>query len=204
MKDQRALSVAVMVEPRVALAVELFARFCEAQAPGPIERLLAGFHSSESQATFRRQGAMWHLGFGGEDGFFLPDRKGLGHIHQLMTKPNEEVPALLLAAGPESFQRLRAQRRQELLDNPGRRDLRNAPDVVAVGEYLRAGERLGGRSREFADAAERARCAVTQAVASACRAIAPHSPSLREHLKRSIFTGNMCLYRPMDPIDWRL
>ena len=54
---------------------------------------------------------------------------------------------------------------------------------------------LGGRSRSFADVAERARTSVRKAIKRAIDDIATASPAIGEHLARSVSTGSVCCYR---------
>jgi hypothetical protein len=55
---------------------------------------------------------------------------------------------------------------------------------------------LGGRSRAFASAAERARTAVRKAVRRALDQLEEADPELGGALRRSIQTGRLCCYRP--------
>ncbi len=55
---------------------------------------------------------------------------------------------------------------------------------------------LGGRTRRFADEAERARVNVTRAIRSAIRKIETQAPELGAHLDRCVTTGGQCLYDP--------
>jgi tetratricopeptide (TPR) repeat protein len=65
---------------------------------------------------------------------------------------------------------------------------------------------LGGRHRRAGSPAERARVSVTRAIRAALARIAEQSPTLGEHLERTIRTGTFCSYSP-DPRalpDWHL
>jgi AAA ATPase domain len=75
---------------------------------------------------------------------------------------------------------------------------------VLVTELARA-LGLGGRDRRAASPSERARVSVTRAIRAALARIREHSPTLGEHLERTIRTGTFCSYVP-DPRapDWRL
>lgn len=70
--------------------------------------------------------------------------------------------------------------------------------AVAVG--------LGGRDRQAASAAERARINVTRAVKAALARIAEHSAALDDHLDRTVRTGIYCSYTPdpRSPISWQI
>jgi tetratricopeptide (TPR) repeat protein len=65
---------------------------------------------------------------------------------------------------------------------------------------------LGGRDRRAASPSERARVSVTRAIRAALARIREHSPTLGEHLDRTIRTGTFCSYvpDPRAPVDWRL
>jgi hypothetical protein len=76
---------------------------------------------------------------------------------------------------------------------------------VLVTELARA-LGLGDRDRRAASPSERARVSVTRAIRAALARIREHSPTLGEHLERTIRTGTFCSYvpDPRAPIDWRL
>ena len=63
-------------------------------------------------------------------------------------------------------------------------------------EELRAQTGLGGRSRHFADDAERARIAVGKAIRRALQRISAADPLIGEELRDAIQTGMLCCYRP--------
>jgi hypothetical protein len=52
-------------------------------------------------AVFRRDGALWELGFGGTV-VHMPDLKGLADIATLLANPEKEIHSLDLSAGPAS------------------------------------------------------------------------------------------------------
>jgi hypothetical protein len=162
-----------------------------------------------SDAVFRLRGGVWDLRLADSE-CLLPDRKGLRYIHQLLRSPGQAVAALRLAAGEEAFERLRAQRRQPLLDHQGRRELNAAISAASdsgpsqVGQYVRSATGRGGRTRTFATEAERARGAVLKAITSAIAAIDRHCPEIAHHLRASIDTGNFCVYRPIVFVEWEL
>jgi non-specific serine/threonine protein kinase len=55
---------------------------------------------------------------------------------------------------------------------------------------------LGGRHRKAASDAERARVNVTMRIRKAIARLREHSPSLADHLARSVRTGAACMYSP--------
>lgn len=65
---------------------------------------------------------------------------------------------------------------------------------------------LGGRDREIASPAERARVNVTRSIRSCIARIEPHSPALAGHLSEAVRTGTFCSYLPSpdDRPTWRL
>jgi hypothetical protein len=66
---------------------------------------------------------------------------------------------------------------------------------VLVEELARAAG-LGGRDRQMASPAERARVNVTKAIRTAIKLAGRESPALEEHLTASIHTGRFCSYAP--------
>jgi hypothetical protein len=69
-------------------------------------------------------------------------------------------------------------------------------EIEALTGELASAVGLGGRDRETASPAERARVSVTKAIQTALRSIGRESPALAEHLAASIQTGRFCLYAP--------
>ena len=75
-------------------------------------------------------------------------------------------------------------------------------DFIAA--ELAAALGLGGRDRLVGDRVERARKAVAMRIGTALRAIAEVHPRLARHLQTSVATGRFCVYRPEEPVTWRL
>jgi hypothetical protein len=69
-------------------------------------------------------------------------------------------------------------------------------EIEALTGELASAVGLGGRDRETASPAERARVSVTKAIQTALRSIGRESPELAEHLAASIQTGRFCSYAP--------
>lgn len=65
---------------------------------------------------------------------------------------------------------------------------------------------LGGRDRKAGSDSERARLNVTRTIRAALDRLQKHSPSLGDHLARSVQTGTFCSYRPdaLTKISWDL
>jgi hypothetical protein len=178
---------------------------------------------------FRRDGAVWRLGYGGTV-VHLPDAKGLRDLHQLLSRPGAEIPAVELldpAAGPElvaarrmggdpllddeakaSYKRRLGQLDGAIDDAARRGDDSRAAELdrerhALLGE-LRAAAGLAGRSRRLGDEAERARKTVTARIRDALRRLDERHPGLAAHLRESVSTGATCRYAPAPPIAWRL
>jgi eukaryotic-like serine/threonine-protein kinase len=69
-------------------------------------------------------------------------------------------------------------------------------EIDALTGELASAIGLGGRDRETASPAERARVSVTKAIQTALRSIRRESPELADHLAGSIQTGRFCSYAP--------
>ncbi len=173
--------------------------------------------------TFRFDGAVWVLGFGGRT-VHMPDAKGLRDLRYLLGRPGVDVPATELAhpeGGAEAvaahamggdpvlddeartrYRRHLAQLDEEIerADALGRDDRAAVLDRerAALLEELRAAAGLGGRARRLGDEAERARKAVTARIRDTLRRLDQHHPELAAHLRASVTTGARCAYRPPD------
>ena len=157
----------------------------------------------------------------------IPARRGLEHLHTLLSRPGVEVPALRLAGGAEAVeqaglgevidaQALAAYRRR-LAQIDTELDEADAVGDAGAGERLQA-ERsallaqvsaatgLGGRPRTSGSGAERARVTVRKAIATALDAIHSADPVVARHLTTRVRTGLRCCYEPDPdaPVDWRL
>ncbi|WP_328708266.1 AAA family ATPase [Microbispora hainanensis] len=180
-------------------------------------------------AEFRRDGAVWTLGFGGHT-VRLPDAKGLRDLHLLLSHPGADLPAVRLL-DPEGGElvvaargmggdavldeeaKARYRRRLALLDEEidraaGRRDDGRAAEFdrerAALLAELRSASGLGGRDRRLGDEAERARKAVTARIRDVLRKLDHLHPALAAHLRAAVSTGATCRYQPGHEITWRL
>ncbi|WP_166375834.1 ATP-binding protein [Aeromicrobium phragmitis] len=178
---------------------------------------------------FRRDGALWRLGWKGE-AVTLPHAKGLADLHTLITASGADISSadllnphhdpqveatLRLRAEPvlddtaRQQYRTRLEELDELLDAAGlagdveRRDALLVERTALIDE-LRAATRIGGRPRRLGDETERARKTVTARIRDALRKIDAAHPALGAHLRGSVNTGTFCSYRPSEPVDWRL
>ena len=78
-------------------------------------------------------------------------------------------------------------------------------EIEALVQALRSVVGLGGRTRQMASPAERARQSVTKAIKAAAERIAAESPALARHLASTLRTGTYCVYDPDPrlPVTWR-
>jgi hypothetical protein len=184
--------------------------------------------TSMPDAAFRREGEIWTIAFAGET-IRMRDAKGLRYIAILLGAPGSEIHAGDLVGAVEGV-RPAPSVREPVLDAAAKdayrrrlqdlsEDLEQArdwgdPERVArieleiealTGELARAAG-LGGRDRELASPAERARVSVTKAIRTTIRAIDNNCPPLGAHLSASIHTGRFCSYAPPGeaPPHWAL
>jgi hypothetical protein len=169
---------------------------------------------------------VWFVGRGSEESA-IPARRGLEHLHALLTQPGTEVPALRLAGGVETVEQaglgevvdaraLTAYRRRlaeidtELDEADSWGDAARGAKLTAEREALlaevSAATGLGGRMRTSGSGAERARVTVRKAIATALDAIHAADPVVARHLISHVRTGLRCCYDPDPdaPVEWRL
>lgn len=178
-----------------------------------------------AEAELVRSGDVWAVGWGGLRQH-LKHAKGLADIATLVQNPGTGIAALTLAEGIPSV--APGVSTQPLLDDQARREFRQRlrdidvelGEAEAHGDLARQGklsdERqallaelsaaagLGMRRRSFPSDAERARKAVTARLRDAIARVRSVHPSLGEHLDGAITTGLTCVYKPAQPIRWRL
>jgi len=180
--------------------------------------------------VFRREGALWTLGYGGVT-VRMRDARGLADLAALLAVPGREIPAADLVAAAGSGQAGRADLRlgaDEVLDGTARRQLRqrlaDLDEEIAEADAWADPERasraraerdalvsevaaatgLAGRARRLGDQDERARKAVTARIRDVIGRIERVHPSLGAHLRASVTTGTRCCYSPPAPASWRL
>ncbi|MGJ9423315.1 ATP-binding protein [Aeromicrobium sp. CF3.5] len=178
---------------------------------------------------FRREATVWMIGLG-EELIPVPDTKGMGDLHSLISNPGVEISSMQLlnptgaadidratrfGGDPMVDQTAREQYRARLntldamLDEAGwdghvaRRDELSAERDALIAE-LRAATGLGGRSRVLGDQAERARKTVSARIRDTFRKLDTQHRALAAHLRDSVSTGTHCRYSPSVPVDWRL
>jgi hypothetical protein len=177
---------------------------------------------AEQAATIRRQGRHWTLTLGQRQAI-VGDRVGVRHLVQLLTHPGEPVPVLALA-GADAGRELAAPAQQPVLDQAARAAYRRRvsqlgdelagasgarasalrAELDALMDELRRSTGKGGRSRHFADPAERARTAVRKGIKRAIDEIAAADPDLGALLRTTVTTGATCCYTPAPerPVRW--
>jgi hypothetical protein len=196
------------------------------------ERLEAGTdptsEPARSTAMTLRPGlaGVWFVGRGSTESA-IPARRGLEHLHALLTHPGTDLPALHLAGGAETVDQaglgsviddraLAAYRRRlaeidtELDEADAQSDAPRSTALAAERDALlqqvSAATGLGGRPRHTGSSAERARVTVRKAIATALDAIHAVDPVVARHLTTQVRTGLTCRYEPDPdaPVDWRL
>lgn len=181
-----------------------------------------------------RDGKFWTLSCGGAS-HRLKDSRGLRFLAHLLRNAGQEFHVLdligLVAGEPPDPRAPRAQggagallddraksayrarvealrediEEAERFNDRGRAE-RAREELEAISEQLAAAVGLGGRNREAASAAERARSTVTQRIKDAIRKIGTEEPTLGGALSRAVKTGTFCVYRADagSPITWHL
>jgi TolB-like protein len=175
-----------------------------------------------ASATFRREGTLWTLAFGGSSAR-LTHQKGFLDLAQLLARPGTEMHCLELADRPvetggdvpvlddRARRELRARvhdLQQDIDDADAAHDTgraeRGREELDRIVEHLTGALGLGGRPRQLGSPAERARSAVTWRIRNAIKKIASAHPRLGRHLEHGVRTGTFCVYEPETPIDWAL
>ncbi len=155
----------------------------------------------------------------------VPARKGMVHLHLLLSRPGTGIDALVLADGSVAERDL-GPRADATALAAYRRRLRQLGDALdaadangdASGAEALVAERtallaevsaatgLGGRARHLGGSAERARVTVRKAIVTAIDTITSADPILGRHLVTHIRTGYTCSYEPdVDrPPTWQL
>jgi tetratricopeptide (TPR) repeat protein len=177
--------------------------------------------------VFRRDGAVWELGYAGRT-VRVPHAKGLADLAALLRQPGEPVHVSELISAQAPATEVAARSGDEVFDARARREIRSRLDALAadqdeaeaVGDTVRAARAKaerdelihaltlaagrGGRPRILGDGLERARKSVTARVRNSIRRIGQEHPGLARHLDRAVDTGVWCVYRPEHPVQWML
>jgi hypothetical protein len=184
--------------------------------------------------TFRRDGDVWTVGYGGRD-LRLKDGKGPRYLATLLAAPGREVHVLELAAAvpaglpagattglptghpggalddaPDAHAR-RAYRarltdlRAELDEAEQHRDSGRAERVRAELDLLVSQlAQRCGSHVRTRSGAETARKAVTKVLRMHIGKLLRAYPSLGEHLRESVRMGTFCTYAPRKPTTWEV
>jgi hypothetical protein len=176
------------------------------------------------RATLRPEGGVWRIEFNGTD-LHVPDLKGLWHLRELVSRPREFVPALVLIgassdvpiprgdAGPMLDREALRQYRQRLaelddeldhaaLHRDAKRLAKRSAERDALIAELKRATGLGGRPRRSGSPTEKARINVTRTIRHAITDLSTKVPELAAHLNESIATGVSCCYEPRTNITW--
>jgi hypothetical protein len=166
----------------------------------------------------------WLVGHGGVT-TAVPARKGMTHLHTLLSRPGVGIDALTLAGGAVSepglgpradatalaAYRHRLRQLDDELDAADRSgDATGATTLVAERIALlaevSAATGLGGRARQVGGSAERARVTVRKAIAAAIDVITAADLVVGRHLAARVRTGFICTYQPDrdHPATWNL
>lgn len=198
------------------------------EASEPVPPSVSSSEADRSITMTLRPGpaGVWLVGRGAEE-TAIPARRGLEHLHALLSHPGAEVTALQLAGGAETVQQgglgavvdaqaLAAYRRRlgeidaELdgadVSGDAGRGAQLAAERDALLAEVSAATGLGGRPRTAGSGAERARVTVRKAIATALDAIHRADPVVARHLTARVQTGLRCSYQPDPdaPVEWRL
>jgi predicted ATPase len=176
------------------------------------------------RAMLRPEHGVWTVGFDGTSAH-VPDRKGLWHLRELVSRPGEFVPALVLIGasiedpiphgdtGPMLDREALRQYRRRLVElddelddatvrGDATRTARCSAERDALIAELKRATGLGGRPRRSGSPSEKARLNVTRTIRSAISDLSERVPELAAHLDESILTGVSCCYQPRVNIVW--
>jgi hypothetical protein len=167
---------------------------------------------------------VWFVGHDGTEAP-VPARRGLEHLHTLLARAGQEVPATRLVGalvdesdlGPIADRTALAAYRRRLAEIDAELDRADewadvglaatlAAEREALLSEVAAATGLGGRPRPAGSSSERARVAVRKAVAAGLRALQAADPVVARHLDARVRTGYSCTYQPDPdrPVTWRL
>ncbi|WP_148046604.1 hypothetical protein [Nocardioides pocheonensis] len=187
-----------------------------------LERWVTGEHAvtEDSQAADSRMTlrpgppGTWLVGHAGTT-TAVPARKGMAHLHALLSRPGSGVDAVVLAGGQVAEGDLGPRADTVALD-AYRRRLRELDDALDAADLngdataaeslvaeraallaeVSAATGLGGRARHVGGSAERARVTVRKAIAAAIETIKAADPVVGRHLATHVRTGFTCSYEP--------
>ncbi|USX53110.1 hypothetical protein [Lentzea sp. HUAS12] len=180
----------------------------DAKAIGMDERAALWTRARDGLAgriVIRKENVWWVVSHHGKE-IRVEDLVGMRYLARLVADPGVEIAALELVGGEDSGN-------QPVLDPVARaayltriRDLRAQLDddptprleaeLEALLSHLERETGMGGRGRNFAGPAERARTAVRKAIRRAIDAIAATEQPTADALRDAVTTGYRCSYRP--------
>jgi tetratricopeptide (TPR) repeat protein len=186
--------------------------------------LLRRLGAPASEWSLVRDGEDWLL-VAGEERARLRDGRGLHYLRALLAAPGRDIRALDLAAGGaglapagtgpvldraarDAYKRRlgKVTAALEAADRAGDEAAaaRAEAERAALQRELRGAARLGGRVRDAAPEAERARVNVTRTLRTAIDRVADAAPAAAAHLRASVRTGASCRYdpKPGGPDRW--
>jgi TolB-like protein len=172
--------------------------------------------------TFKKQNGLWHMAYK-DTSIQLPEVKGFFDLARLLATPGEEVHCTDMMGTPDSLsdqdttidekarnayaQRIRDLHNEiaaaEEMNDLGRMETLSA-ELDQLTEHLTKALGIGKRVRPLNAPAERARSAVTWRIRNAIKKIDTAHPTLGQHLRHAIHTGNFCSYTPEKEQIWNL
>jgi tetratricopeptide (TPR) repeat protein len=174
------------------------------------------------EGRFVRNGDVWEVTAGSERAL-VAHSIGMSMLAVLLASPGQDVTVGELTGAPAEAseqplldEQARQEVRRRLLDLQSDIDEADADADIERASRLRAEldalvdeltrtTGLGGRSRSFAGASERARTSVQKAIRRALDRIGEQAPGLAKSLGESVRTGTRCRFDPLGdvPAAWR-
>jgi hypothetical protein len=180
-----------------------------------------------SDFTFKKQGQFWTVAYAGKT-LFLQDSVGVAYLAHLLSNPGQDVAAtqlraviagqdedLAVGSSDEILDRKAVQEykaeledlKEQLVEAEANNDLGKKSSIqeqlVAIQDQLKTGTGLGGRLRKVPSDVERARQAVSVAIARTMKIIEKDHPPLWRHLKNALELGTHCSYSPDGTPTWQ-
>ena len=179
--------------------------------------------ASSTAVTCTRQGRDWRIE-AGERSAVVEHSVGMLHLAVLIANPRQEIAAIDLVAGlatlrdmtsgpgasaqpllddeaVQAYQHRLARLHDEIRDldarSEGERAARGRTERDWLAKELASATGIGGRSRSFADDAERARISVGKAIRRALDRVTDADAAIGDHLRRTVHTGVRCSYWPL-------
>jgi hypothetical protein len=177
---------------------------------------------SGTAVTCTRLGRDWRIE-AGERSAVVEHSVGMLHLAVLIANPRQEITAIDLVAGlatlsdmtsrlaasaqpvlddeaVQAYRRRLARLHDEIRDldarNEGERAARGRKERDWLAKELASATKISGRSRSFADDAERARISVGRAIRRALARVSEADAAIGDHLRRTVHTGVRCSYWP--------